>query len=125
MAPAIGQSLIVQPGTDGPIAGAVSTLTAALQQAQSGMTLELTPGTYSQQNGEQFPLVVPDGVSLRSRRSQSPAMIQGGGLWQAADSGQVAVCLVLSGHSQIQDLTLSNSGGTGVWIPFGRPQVQR
>lgn len=119
----IGQILVVQPGQGSQVAGAISSLTAALKQAQSGTILQLVPGTYSQATGEQFPLLVPSGVILRSHQPQTPALIEGGGPWQSP-AGQVAVSLVISGDARLQDLTLSYPAGTGLWIQSGRPHLK-
>lgn len=117
--------LTVQPGRASPAANAFSSLSTALSQAESGTVIQLAPGTYSQESGEKFPLVVPDGVTISAgEAAQNSVLISGGGIWQAPGIGPVAVALVLAGNSQLQGITLSYPEGTGLWIQSGRSQIR-
>jgi len=56
-------------GSDDPSRGAqnspLRTITFALRQAQPGTIVQLARGSYTKDSGEQFPLVVPAGVTLK------------------------------------------------------------
>ncbi len=87
------------------------TLTRALQQAQPGSVVQLSPGTY--QTGEQFPLRVPAGVTVAGVANQA-AVITGGGSF-----GDYNVAVVLGDRSQVRELTLTNPQGSGIFTAEG------
>ena len=70
----------------GSEAAPFKTLSAALAQATSGMTVQLLPGFYSE--GELSPLVVPEGVTLRGASDGSPASASAYGIVVAGGSSQ-------------------------------------
>lgn len=49
---------------DGSLRSPLRSITRALQQAEPGTVILLSGGTYSSASGEQFPLMVPSGVTL-------------------------------------------------------------
>lgn len=98
------------------------TLTHALTQASPGSIVQLAPGTY--QSAEQFPLVVPPGVTVVGSQAQA-VTIEGGRRYQLANaqagerapdqaSRQTHVTLVLSDRAQIREVTITNPQGTGL-----------
>lgn len=104
------------------------TITAALQKAATGSIIQLSPGTYQE---EQFPLTLSGGVTLAGESPQT-VTIRGGGSYQppsiksrAQSSAQPGrnVSIVLKGQVQLRSLTLSNPQGTGIVILEGAPLV--
>jgi parallel beta-helix repeat protein len=96
------------------------TLTRALQRATQGNTIRLNPGTYSQTSGENFPLVIPDGVTVlgnESDRGQN-TRIDGGGPYSSSTFGQQTVAIVPGNGTRLIGLSITNpvARGTGVWI---------
>ncbi len=104
------------------------TLTDALKQAQAGMIIQLSPGTYNAASGEQFPLTVPPGVVLLGNETTKGQgiLIQGGGLYSSPTLGAQTVTLLLANDAQVRGITISNPAqkGTGIWIESTRPVVQ-
>lgn len=75
---------------DGSARSPFRTITRALQVAQPGTAILLAAGTYTAQTGEQFPLVIPAGVTLQADPSASgqPIRIRGGGEVAIASPGR-------------------------------------
>ncbi|MBE9064932.1 right-handed parallel beta-helix repeat-containing protein, partial [cf. Phormidesmis sp. LEGE 11477] len=105
----------------------LKTVTAALTKAVTGSIIQLAPGTY---NDEQFPLIVPAGVTLAG--DSAPAVIiRGGGSYQPAPARNASssntpsrnVAVVLQDGAQLRGLTLTNPQGTGLVIPTGTPLI--
>ncbi|MEL7358972.1 MAG: S-layer homology domain-containing protein [Cyanobacteria bacterium J06560_6] len=95
----------------------LETITRALQQARPGSVVQLAPGLY--QNGEQFPLQVPDGVTIAGDATRS-ATIQGGG-----DLAGRSVTVVLGDRAQLREITITNPTGTGVVTKEGAALLVR
>lgn len=112
-------------GTDSAGAGSseaapIRTITYALQQASSGTVVQLAPGSYTNQTGEVFPLVVKQGVTLRgdsSTQGQRVGIIGGGSYASPTSAGQ-NVTIRAEKDSEITGITITNPNtrGTGVWI---------
>ena len=103
------------------------TITQAIAAAQPGMVIQLAPGTYSAESGEQFPLRVPAGVTLRgsaSSRGQGIEIVGGGRFLSRTQAGQ-SVAVVLENGAQVQGLTVSNPSirGTGIWVEGGTASI--
>ncbi|MGB3559864.1 MAG: DUF1565 domain-containing protein, partial [Geitlerinemataceae cyanobacterium] len=118
------QILYVHPnmGTDSPNAGQqesapLRSLTYALQQAESGTTIQLAPGQYT---AESFPLNLKSGVTLKGNEMQQGqgVVIYGGGSYTSATFARQNVTIVAAANSQISGVTVSNPNrrGTGIWI---------
>ncbi len=111
-------------GTDSPGAGTntqpLHTITKALQQAEAGTVIQLAKGSYTAKTGEVFPLVVPQGVTLRgdeSTKGDTVAIIGGGDYTSILEATQ-NVTIVAQQDSVISGLTITNPNtrGTGLWI---------
>lgn len=99
------------------------TITHALRQARPGGIVQLASGTY--QAGEQFPLVVPAGVTVAGSQAQS-VTIQGGGSYRADSDtagAQATVtanaAVVLGDRAQVREVTITNPQGTGLLTSTG------
>lgn len=104
-------SPIGQDSNEGSVNRPVKTIAQALRQVGRGGVVQLAAGTY--QSGEQFPLQIPDGVTLASDDSRT-AVIKGGGL-----IGAVNVSVVLGDRAQIRGVTVTNPQGSGILAPEG------
>ncbi|WP_218082737.1 DUF1565 domain-containing protein [Anthocerotibacter panamensis] len=96
------------------------TLTQALQQAGPGTTISVSPGTYSPETGEIFPLIVPPGVTLTGNEETKgkDIVITGGGKFLSPTVAGQNVALVASKDTKISGLTITNANkrGFGIWI---------
>lgn len=95
------------------------TITQALSQARPGGMIQLAPGTY--QFGEQFPLVVPAGVTVAGVQSKS-ITIQGGELYAGVEA-PLNVAMVLGDRAQVRGITLTNPKGSGLFCDSGAPII--
>ncbi len=130
---ALSQVIYVNPvqGQDNEAAGSqaapVRTITYALQKAQAGTVIQLSPGTYSQEAGEVFPILIPDGVILKGdEASQGQNIIVfGGGNFVSPTFARQNATLRTGGNSQIIGVTVTNPNtrGTGLWIESSSPTV--
>ncbi|EAW33404.1 DUF1565 domain-containing protein [Lyngbya sp. PCC 8106] len=127
------QIIYVDPvnGVDGETSGNQAlpfrTITSALQNAKSGVTVQLAPGTYSQQTGEIFPISVPNGVVLQGDASNNGqnVVITGGGNFVSPTFARQNITLRSEGNSQISGVTLTNPNtrGTALWVESSSPTI--
>ncbi|NEP15951.1 MAG: DUF1565 domain-containing protein [Leptolyngbya sp. SIO4C1] len=108
----------------GTIQSPFKTLTQALRQSQTGTIIQLAPGLYRADGGEQFPIKIPTGVSVVG---QGEAVIDGGGAIATTEFGRQQVSLVLADRAQLRSVTVTNPQpqGIGLWIEFGSPILVR
>ncbi|MGE5660443.1 MAG: DUF1565 domain-containing protein [Actinomycetota bacterium] len=103
------------------------TITQALTQAQPGTTIQLTPGTYSPESGEAFPLFIPSGVRVLGNESNkgSNILIQGSGKFVSPSAAGQNITLLLADRAELHGVTVTNpeTRGTGVWIESTSPIV--
>jgi len=96
---------------------AFRTITYALQRANYGTVIKLAPGRYT---SEEFPLKLPDGVTLQGnqRRQGAGFEIVGGGFHNHRFWAGQNVTIVPGENSQILGVTVTNPNtrGTGIWI---------
>ncbi len=119
-----------QAGNDGGNGSATApfrTITQALQQAAPNTIVKLAPGTYSQSNGEVFPLELKPGVTVQgevSDRGQG-VIIQGSGLFLSKTSARQQVALIGANRAGLQGVTVSNPNpqGYGLWVESSNPVV--
>lgn len=108
-------------------AAAYKTITFALQQAQPGTVIQLAPGTYSIETGEQFPLTIPQGVTLRGDEAGKgqATLIIGSGRYTSRTFARQNVTILPQDKSVISGVTVTNpeSRGTGVWIESTNPTI--
>lgn len=105
----------------------LKSLTCALQQAQKGTIIQLTAGIYNQENGEKFPLIIPNGVIIqgdKNNRGQDVQLI-GYGEYLSAIFKQQFVTILITELSEIRGLTITNNHpkGTGIWIESTHPII--
>ncbi|WP_227501568.1 DUF1565 domain-containing protein [Synechocystis sp. PCC 7509] len=118
-------------GTDnatGSTQAPYKTISAALNQAQSGTVVQLAPGIYSATTGEVFPLTIKPGVTLRgdeSTKGQTRVIIGSGNYVSPSFARQNVTILAESG-SNVTGVTIANpsSRGTGLWIESTNPTVR-
>lgn len=113
--------------TAGNQASPFATLTAALQTATAGMTIQLAPGTYSQQTGEVFPITLPSGVTVQGDSSDNGqnVTIIGGGNFVSPTFARQNVTVRTEGNSQLSGVTVTNPNtrGTAVWVESSAPTI--
>lgn len=120
-------------GIDAPESGRntiapLRTITYALKQALPGTIVQLAPGNYSSRNGEVFPLVLRQGVTLQGdqfTKGQTVA-INGGGKYISPTFARQNVTLLTEQDSTIIGISISNPNkrGTGVWIESSNPTIK-
>lgn len=113
--------------SDGSQTNPFKTLTHALQQAQPNTVIQLAPGIYSPQSGEQFPLRLKRGVTIQGNgdlKGQS-ILIQGGGTFRTSKFGNRNVAMIGEDGATLQGVTVTNPNGRGygLWIESGRPSI--
>lgn len=118
------QTLTVRPGAS-PSATTFPTLTAALAQARPGTLIRLSPGTYSAASGEQFPLTVPDQVTVvGDAANRGAGIVLTGGAAPQDQAITQTLTLQLEGSGTVEGITVTNSAGSGIGIGAGAPVVQ-
>jgi len=140
--PIMGQLIFVNPilGDDAGDGGQRSpfrTISRALQMASTSPAnsdttpqptiILLSPGTYSVETGETFPLIVPPHVTLQGDPASKGRgiMIRGGGTSSQITTGNPNVVLIASGTAGLTGVTVTNPNpdGYGLWIDAGSPTI--
>jgi parallel beta-helix repeat protein len=105
----------------------LKTLTAALQQAATGTVIHLSPGAYTIDSGEVFPLIIAPGVIVVGHPASRGRgiTILGGGEFNSPTFAQQRVTLVLEDNAQLRGITVTNpiAKGTGIWIENTQPTI--
>ncbi|BAY09727.1 DUF1565 domain-containing protein [Calothrix sp. NIES-2098] len=133
-APATATVIYVNPATGADTAGAgttqaapYKTITFALNQAQPGTVIQLAPGTYNQQSGETFPLLLKSGVTLRGDESTKGQgiSITGGGFYTSKTFARQDITILADNGTTIAGLTVTNPNqrGTAVWVESTNPLI--
>ncbi|NJR49484.1 MAG: DUF1565 domain-containing protein, partial [Leptolyngbyaceae cyanobacterium CSU_1_3] len=108
-------------------AAPLKTIARALQQAKSGTTIQLAPGTYTASSGEAFPLLIPSGVTVVGNESTKGSGIQitGSGVFASPTFARQNVTFLMQSNAQLRGVTVTNQGdrGTGVWMESTAPTV--
>lgn len=119
-------------GQDSPTAGKaeaspLKTIAYALQQAQPGTTIQVSPGNYSEASGEIFPLILKPGIILRGDEATKgqTTTINGGGQVNTVSLARQNVTIFAMQDSAIRGLSITNplSRGTGVWVESTNPTI--
>ena len=124
---------IVNPATgndataDGSDRAPFKTITKALQQAQPNTIVLLTPGVYSADTGEIFPLVLKSGVTVHGNpqtRGQG-ILIRGSGSFLSQTSARQNVTILGATQAALVGVTVTNpeNAGYGLWVESTRPIV--
>ncbi|NET49887.1 MAG: DUF1565 domain-containing protein [Merismopedia sp. SIO2A8] len=104
------------------------TITHALTQVNGITVIQLAPGSYTQDTGEQFPLTLPPNVILRGDESNqgSTVLLIGGGTIISPTFSRQNVTIAALEDSQIRGLTITNpyTRGTGVWVESSNPVIR-
>ncbi|AFZ33901.1 parallel beta-helix repeat protein [Stanieria cyanosphaera PCC 7437] len=106
----------------------LKTITQALQQALPNTTIALAPGTYNEETGEKFPLIIKTNVTLRgaSGGQGSNVIIEGSGYFiSPTAAGQYVTIAAIKNSKEITGVTVINphSRGHGLWIESASPTV--
>ena len=108
-------------------ASPLKTITYALQQAQPGTTIQVSPGSYSAASGEVFPLILKPGIILRGDEATKgqTTTINGGGQVNTVSLARQNVTIFAMQDSAIRGLSITNplSRGTGVWVESTNPTI--
>lgn len=112
---------------DGSESAPFKTITQALRQAKPNTTIRLSPGTYSTETGESFPLILKPQVTLQGDTSTRGRgiIIQGGGLYLSRSSARQNVGLVAADGASLSGVTLTNDNTSGyaLWIESASMEV--
>ena len=115
-------------GADGSESTPFKTITQALKVAENNTVIKLSKGTYSAENGEQFPLIVKKGISIEGnvRDLGKDIIIQGGGNYLSRYYGSKNIAIVAIGKGKLAGVTLTNPNprGYGLWIESGQAGVE-
>nr|WP_238553708.1 DUF1565 domain-containing protein [Fortiea contorta] len=105
----------------------VKTITQALRLATAKTVIMLSPGTYSVQTGEVFPLILKAGVSIQGDvGNQGKGInIRGGGDYLSRSFGNQNVAIVGVHQAKLSGVTITNSNprGYGLWIESSNLEV--
>ena len=116
-------------GSDTNVNGSQSqafrTLTAAIAaNPQEGTIFQLDAGTYSDSNGETFPIRLPRGAVLRGNPNSngSDVIISGGGRFVSSTFASQNIAIVAANNSRIEGVTVTNNNprGYGLWLESSR-----
>jgi parallel beta-helix repeat protein len=103
------------------------TITQALKLANPGTVIKLTPGNYSAETGEMFPLMLKSGVSIQGDTSNKGRgiIIQGGGQFLSRSFGGQNVTIISGNQAGLVGVTVTNPNprGYGLWIESSNPVV--
>lgn len=113
---------VIQVGRD------VSTISEALNRnPQPGTVIQLPAGTYNANSGENFPLRLPSGVTLRGNPANKGAgiTIVGGGRFISPTFADQNATIIPSRGARIEGITIRNNNprGYGIWVE-SQPDVQ-
>ena len=95
-------------------------ITAAISRSQSGAVIQVADGSYSAETGEQFPLSIPSGVTLRGNTSNQgkDVIISGGGRFSSPTFAPQNIAMLVGNNARIEGITLTNSNprGYALWL---------
>lgn len=114
-------------GGNGSERAPVKTITQALRLATSNTVIMLSPGTYSAETGEIFPLMLKAGVSIQGDAANKGQgiTIQGGGEYLSRSFGGQNVTIVGANQGKLTGVTVTNPNprGYGLWIESSNPAI--
>lgn len=99
----------------------LKTVTAAIgRNPQSGTIIQLANGNYTAEMGEQFPIKIPTGVTLRGNAANQGQgiIISGGGTFVSPTFARQNIAMLAANDSRIEGITLTNSNSRGyaLWV---------
>jgi parallel beta-helix repeat protein len=131
------QTLFVNPSIgddrtgDGSDRTPFKTITQALQASHStraaNTVISLSQGTYSQENGESFPLILHPGITIQGDPGTKGkgTIIQGGNDYLSRSYGRQNITIVGANESGLVGVTVTNANprGYGMWVESTSPTV--
>ncbi|MGK7938504.1 MAG: DUF1565 domain-containing protein [Xenococcaceae cyanobacterium] len=113
---------------DGTKESPLKTITEALKLAKSDTIIHLNPGTYNEQTGETFPLVISKRVTIQGSPSSKGhnVVINGSGDFiSPTGAGQQVTIAAIKEAQGLTGVTVMNphSRGHGLWIESSSPTV--
>ncbi|BAY26073.1 hypothetical protein NIES2100_58840 [Calothrix sp. NIES-2100] len=127
--------LFVNPGSgedkegNGDERAPFKTITQAIHKATTNTVIMLTPGTYSSETGEVFPLILRQGISIQGDASNQGQgiTIVGGGEYLSRSYGGQNVTIVGANQTGLTGVTVTNPNprGYGLWIESSNPIVSQ
>jgi parallel beta-helix repeat protein len=96
-------------------------LTAAIQKNPPiGTIIQIADGIYNESTGEQFPIKIPAGVTLRGNSSNQGknVIISGGGRFISPTFARQNIAMLVGNGASIEGITLTNSNprGYALWL---------
>jgi len=105
---------------DGSISAPWRTISQALEASTSNSIIILSPGTYSAQSGEVFPLILKPGIAIQGNINNKgqTVTITGGGEFLSRRFGGQNVAIVGANQASLSGVTVTNTNrrGYGLWI---------
>ena len=106
----------------------LKTITHALKIAPAGSTIQLANGTYSEDTGETFPIIIKDGITLKGEPHNQGynTKIEGDGYFiSPTGAGQNVAIAAVKNAGGITGITVTNnhSRGQGIWIESASPKI--
>ncbi|GAX37808.1 DUF1565 domain-containing protein [Nodularia sp. NIES-3585] len=121
--PSVGNNTSANGSESAPL----QTITQALQVASPNTVIMLSPGTYSAETGEVFPLKLKSGVVIQGDTSNKGQgiTIQGGDTYLSRSFGGQNVTIIGADEAQLNGVTVTNSNprGYGLWIESSNPVI--
>ncbi|MEA5504267.1 DUF1565 domain-containing protein [Halotia wernerae UHCC 0503] len=121
--PSVGDDM----GGNGSERAPLKTITQALRVATPNTVIMLSPGTYSVETGEVFPLILKPGVSIQGDAPNKGRgiTIQGGGEYLSRSFGGQNVTIIGANQGGVTGVTVTNSNprGYGLWIESSNPVI--
>lgn len=107
---------------------AFRTITHALKFAEGGTLIQLAPGKYSAESGEQFPLALKPGVILRGNEATrgEGILIEGGGRFVSRIFARQNATILAGETTHILGVTVTNRNirGTAIWVESTNPYIR-
>lgn len=107
---------------------AFRSITHALKFAEGGTLIQLAPGKYSEESGEQFPLPLKPGVILRGNEATrgEEILIEGGGRFVSRVFARQNATILAGETTHILGVTITNRNirGTGIWVESTNPYIR-
>jgi len=105
----------------------LKTITVALDRATPSSTIVLTPGTYSIETGEVFPIQLKPGVAIQGdpRNRGQNIIIRGGDIFLSRSFARQNVTIVGANRATLAGVTVTNPDpvGYGLWAESSSPLV--
>ena len=106
----------------------LKTITQALRNAPSNTVISLASGTYGEDTGETFPLIIKKNITLQGTVQGQGAniIIKGGGDFiSPTGAGQNVAIAIIKDRATISGITVTNpqTRGHGIWIESANPTI--